>query len=132
MGFVQSCREPSIAGGLDFHLQGWESDSGVGDERVAVFSWCWGRNQSQKEVADGEGMECAVQGPGLQKVEEGAQRLIKWLSPGGSGCWHPVGESRSLQLEQFLEGKGPGWSEGGAAEGEGPAPQVMVGSSTTA
>lgn len=35
-----------------------------------------------------------------------------------------------LHLDQFPEGKGPGWSEGGTAEGKGYAGQVMVKSST--
>lgn len=35
-----------------------------------------------------------------------------------------------LHLDQFLEGKGPGWSEGGTAEVKGYAGQVMVKSST--
>lgn len=106
MGFVQSCREPSIAGGLDFHLQGWESDSGVGGEGEAVSSWCWGRNQSQKEVAHGEGMCC----PGAWPSEGGGghaeiKKLVK--KPGRQWLLAPSGRVPKLAAGAVSGREGP-------------------------
>lgn len=48
----------------------------------------------------------------------------------GGGCQQQMEESQSFLLEQFLEGKGPGWSERGTSEGEAYIHWVLAESST--
>ena len=56
----------------------------------------------------------------------------KWMSEKPWRRWLPakLGECQGLWLDQFLEGRGLSWSEGGTAEGKSYTSQVTVKSST--